>query len=43
MNAVQSVAAVPLLDGKSRVGAIGWIFGEPQRFDGEQRRMVEVA
>ena len=37
MNAAQSLAAVPLLDGESSVGAIGWTFGEPQQFDDEQR------
>ena len=40
MNAAQSLAAVPLLDGESRVGAIGWTFAEPQQFDGEQRTML---
>ncbi len=37
MNAAQSLAAVPLLDGESRIGAIGWTFGETQRFDEKQR------
>ncbi|HYC61042.1 MAG TPA: GAF domain-containing protein [Thermoanaerobaculia bacterium] len=37
MNKTQSLAAVPVLDGDSSVGAIGWTFAEPQEFDDAQR------
>jgi CheY-like chemotaxis protein len=40
MNEAQSLAAVPLIDRESTVGAIGLSFGEAQRFDDEQRTML---
>ena len=35
-----ALATVPLVDGDSRVGAIGWLFGSPQQFDEAQQEML---
>lgn len=35
-----ALGTVPLVHGESLLGAIGWSFGEPQRFDEEQRMML---
>lgn len=35
-----ALATVPLVHGESLLGAIGWSFGEPQRFDDERRMML---
>ena len=36
----RALATVPLVQEESLLGAIGWRFGEPQRFDEEQRMML---
>ena len=35
-----ALATVPLIRGGACFGAIGWSFGEPQRFDEAQREML---
>lgn len=41
MNDARSLAVTPLLRGDSHVGAIGWSFAAPQRFDAAQRAMLQ--
>jgi hypothetical protein len=35
-----ALATVPLAEGGSRAGAVGWSFAEPQRFDEAQRERL---